>query len=234
MNIDLSAYRAVLFDVDGTISETEGLGHLPAFNQAFNQYGIDWQWDSNLYQELLKVTGGLERLKTYRSQLENVNQTSTLPSDETLQKIHAAKNEIYAQLMNAGKIIARPGLTYFINQLSSNSKVWGVVTTTSHANWKSLWNGVLNNKLQSRPAITICGEDVTKKKPDPEAYFLASEALGILPKECLAVEDSLNGYLAARDAGMDVMIVRSQFFINESFSGAKFVLNEFTDFQTTY
>lgn len=231
MNLDLSPYKAILFDVDGTLAETEGLGHLPAFNTAFEQFELSWKWDALIYKDLLRITGGLERLKAYRSIQEKlgVRDLKQLPDDATLRNIHLEKNKIYARLVEAGKVESRQNLTKFINQLSAQGKLWGVVTTTSRTNWDGLWQGVLRDHVTTEPAIVICGEDVTHKKPDPEAYLLAAKQLNLDPKSCLAVEDSENGMMAARSADMEVLVVRSQFFMDGNFSDARHVIDEFTD-----
>ena len=231
MNLDLSPYKAILFDVDGTLAETEGLGHLPAFNAAFEQFELSWKWDALIYKDLLRITGGLERLKAYRSIQEKlgVRDLKQLPDDATLKKIHLEKNKIYARLVEGGKVESRPNLTKFINQLSAQGKLWGVVTTTSRTNWDGLWQGVLRDHVTTEPTIVICGEDVTHKKPDPEAYLLAAKQLNLDPKSCLAVEDSENGLMAARSADMEVLVVRSQFFMDGNFSDARYVIDEFTD-----
>jgi HAD superfamily hydrolase (TIGR01509 family) len=231
MNMDLSSYQAILFDVDGTLAETEGLGHLPAFNAAFEQLEISWKWDAAIYKVLLRITGGLERLKAYRSMQEKngVSELNPLPDDTMLKKIHMEKNRIYARLVEEGSVRTRPGLIDFINQLSAHRKVWGIVTTTSRANWDRLWEKVLKTNLQTEPAIVICGEDVLHKKPDPEAYLLAAQRLDLPPQSCLAIEDSENGMIAAHSAGMEVLVVRSQFFMDGNFSSAKYRIDEFTD-----
>ena len=229
MKFDLRPYELFLFDVDGTIAETEGLGHLPAFNAAFEKHAIPWRWDAQVYRELLKITGGFERLKSYRL-AQGINPgNDQFPSDELLKSVHLTKNQIYGELMQAGKVVARPGLINFINQISEHGKSWGVVTTTSYSNWNSLWRSVLKNEIQQNPLVVICGEDVVKKKPDPEAYLLAIEKMGVQPNICLAIEDSENGLLSARQAGLEVLVVRSQFFFDAQFSGAKLIANEFSE-----
>jgi beta-phosphoglucomutase-like phosphatase (HAD superfamily) len=57
--------KALIFDVDGTLSDTERDGHRVAFNQAFDEFGINWHWSVETYGELLAVTGGKERMKFY-------------------------------------------------------------------------------------------------------------------------------------------------------------------------
>lgn len=231
MQIDLSPYEYILFDVDGTMAETEGLGHLPAFNAAFKQFSIPWHWDSQAYKELLKTTGGFERLKYYRHAIEQAGNkdASWLPDDKILKQVHLAKNQIYALLMQEGVVAARTGLAWFINELSAHGKRWGVVTTTSRSNWESLWKNVLQVQISTEPVVVICGEDVQLKKPNPQAYQLALEKLGAKPESCMAVDDSDNGLLASTNLGIDTLILRSQFFSDGDFSLAKVIVDDFSE-----
>ena len=236
MNVDLGSYQAILFDVDGTLAETEGLGHLPAFNSALEQVGVPWRWDAQIYKKLLRITGGFERLKAYREMLRehDASEASQLPSDSLLKEVHLIKNQIYTQLVERGVVQSRPGLFGFINQIAAQQKIWGIVTTTSRSNWDGLWQWVLKEGMQTEPAVVICGEDVMCKKPNPEAYVLAAQKLNLDPGTCLAVEDSENGVIAAKEAGMEVLVVRSQFFADGDFSDASYVVNHFTEIQPNY
>lgn len=236
MNVDLSSYQAILFDVDGTLAETEGLGHLPAFNSALEQVGVPWKWDAQIYKKLLRITGGFERLKAYREMLRarETSGASPLPSDSVLKEVHLIKNQIYTQLVERGEVQPRPGLLGFINQMAAQQKIWGIVTTTSRSNWDGLWKWVLKEDVHAEPAVVICGEDVVHKKPNPEAYVLAAQKLNLDPGTCLAVEDSENGVIAAKEAGMEVLVVRSQFFADGDFSDASYVVNHFTEIQPNF
>lgn len=215
-------HRCVLFDVDGTIAETEGQAHLPAFNQAMEEAGLGWRWTSADYKRLLKTTGGFERLMRFAA--ESGHDAEALR--EQLAQVHKNKNRHFAAIMAAGAVAPRAGFRELVMALVRQNIGWGVVTTTSRGNWEALWTYSLAPLGLPAPEVIVCGEDVAAKKPDPEAYLLAIKRLGMTASDCCAIEDSRNGLLAARAAGLDVAIVRSEFFADESFDEAALVVDE--------
>lgn len=218
-------HRCVLFDVDGTIAETESHAHLAAFNRAFAESGLAWHWSRGDYQRLLKTAGGFERLQRHaREKGMNVDALR-----ERLLAVHQLKNRYVAEIMKSGAVPARSGFRTLVMTLAMNNIAWGVVTTTSRANWEALWNYSLEPLVIPEPAVIVCGEDVGAKKPDPEAYELALVRLGLAPQRCCAIEDSRNGMLAARLAGLQVAIVRSEFFRDERFDEAQVVVDELSE-----
>ncbi len=218
-------HRCVLFDVDGTIAETEGQAHLPAFNRAFDDAGLGWRWSREDYRQLLKTAGGVERLMRFA---QASGEDAEAMRDRLLQ-VHRAKNRHVAQIMASGAVPARAGFRELVMSLARNNIAWGVVTTTSRANWEALWQHSLMPLVIPEPAVIVCGEDVGEKKPDPEAYELALVRLGLSAMRCCAIEDSRNGMLAARLAGLPVAIVRSAFFADELFDEAQVVVDELTE-----
>ena len=218
-------HRCVLFDVDGTIAETEGHAHLPAFNQALEEAGLPWHWTSADYKRLLKTTGGFERLMRFAA--ENGDDVEALR--DTLAAVHKNKNRHFAAIMASGAVKPRAGFVDLVISLARNNIGWCVVTTTSRGNWEALWNYSLAPLGLPSPEVIVCGEDVAAKKPDPEAYLLALKRLNIPAAQCCAIEDSRNGLLAARAAGLEVAIVRSEFFSDEHFEEAARVVNELHD-----
>lgn len=217
-------HRCVLFDVDGTIAETEGEAHLPAFNRAFAEAGLAWRWSRDDYRWLLKTAGGFERLLRFAE--ESGSDPDALA--EQLARVHKAKNRHFAAILASGALAPRPGFRELVMVLALNNVAWGVVTTTSRANWNALWTHSLSPLHIPSPVVVVCGEDVAAKKPDPEAYVIALERLGAPPTRCCAIEDSRNGMLAARLAGLEVAIVRSEFFADERFDEARVVVDELT------
>ena len=142
--------------------------------------------------------------------------------------MHKAKNRHFAAILASGALAPRPGFRELVMALALNNVAWGVVTTTSRANWNALWTHSLSPLHIPSPVVVVCGEDVAAKKPDPEAYVIALERLGAPPTRCCATEDSRNGMLAARLAGLEVAIVRSEFFADERFDEARVVVDELT------
>lgn len=222
--IDIARHRCVLFDVDGTIAETEGNAHLPAFNRALAEAGLPWRWSRDDYARLLKTAGGLERLLRFAQ--ESGHDADELR--ETLGQVHKSKNRHFAAILEEGGLPAREGFVELVGELAANGIAWGVVTTTSRANWSALWTHTLSRHGLPEPTVIVCGEDVTAKKPDPEAYEIALRRLEMPPQRCCAIEDSRNGLLAARLAGLEVAIVKSEFFSEEKFDEASVVVNELT------
>lgn len=225
--IDLARHRCVLFDVDGTIAETEGNAHLPAFNRALAEAGLPWRWSRDDYARLLKTAGGFERLLRFAQ--ESGNDADALR--ETLQQVHKAKNRHFAAILEEGGLPAREGFAELVLELAAAGIAWGVVTTTSRSNWNALWTHTLSRHGLPEPVVIVCGEDVQAKKPDPEAYELALRRLEMPPQRCCAIEDSRNGLLAAKLAGLEVAIVKSEFFGDEKFDEARVVVDELTELQ---
>jgi HAD superfamily hydrolase (TIGR01509 family) len=218
-------HRCVLFDVDGTIAETEGQAHLPAFNQALEEAGLPWRWTHADYKRLLKTAGGFERLLRYAE--ETGNDTAALRHQ--LAVVHKNKNKHFAEILASGAVAPRAGFAELIHSLAHHHIRWAVVTTTSRSNWDALWGFSLSSLSLPVPDVIVVGDDVQAKKPDPEAYLLALQRLGLTANECCAIEDSRNGLLAASGAGLSAAIVRSEFFADESFDGAAVVVNELTE-----
>ncbi|MEY2777794.1 MAG: hypothetical protein RLY30_1892 [Pseudomonadota bacterium] len=211
--------RAVLFDVDGTLAETEQEGHLPAFNEAFESLDIPWVWTDEDYAWLLKTTGGLERMRVYA---EHLGQSQWLAGEgaDRLKSAHQLKNKLYAHRVAHGFVHPRPGVVEWIQSLTEAGIEWSVVTTTSRANFDALFNDCLKPRGIPPFKIAVCGEDVQDKKPHPEAYLQALSRLGLAASDCMAVEDAPNGLKAAQGAGLRCLVVRSVYFKQAEFSGA--------------
>ncbi|MDE2150675.1 MAG: HAD-IA family hydrolase [Gammaproteobacteria bacterium] len=222
----MAELAALLFDVDGTLAETERDGHRVAFNRAFAEHGLPWQWDEALYRELLTVAGGGERLAHYAGRFQP-DWLRTPGNAERLDAIHQSKNHHFAQLLAAGEIRLRPGLTTLLDAARDAKLALGIVTTTSRANLDALLD-LLPPRHAGIFSPKVCGEDVARKKPDPECYLLALRRLRMAPERVLAVEDSRNGLRAAGDAGLRTVIVRSRYFRHEDFSEAAAVVDAFS------
>lgn len=203
--------RALLWDVDGTLAETERDGHLAAFNLAFAERSLPWRWDEALYARLLRVTGGRERL------LHDMLERPDAPDDpvrrEALaRELHAIKNRRYAERVDAGQVQPRPGVLRLIAEAREAGALQAIVTTTSRANVESLLGRMLGPHWRETFAACICGEDVERKKPDPQAHRRALAELGLPAHAALALEDSEVGLNAARAAGLAVLLTPSVFF----------------------
>jgi HAD superfamily hydrolase (TIGR01509 family) len=218
----MSSAPAILFDVDGTLAETERDGHRVAFNRAFAEAGLDWHWDEARYGELLAVTGGRERI-TRHARAQQPAWLAAAGAHERIAHLHQAKNAHYAAIVESGQIRLRPGVAPLFEAIERRGWQLGLVTTTSRANLEVLLAATLGARALTRFAVVVCGEDVARKKPDPGAYTLALARLGLPAAACLAIEDSRNGLLAAYAAGLRTVIVRSQYTQREDFAEAAVV-----------
>ena len=211
--------KALLWDVDGTMAETERDGHRVAFNLAFEACGSPWRWDEARYGELLQVSGGRERL------MHDMNTRSDAPvlagEREALAKaVHARKNAFYADIVRSGAIALRPGVRALMEQCRTRGVRMAVATTTSRSNLDALLGVHLGRDWNTWFSAVVCGEDVRRKKPDPEVYLQTLEALGIGPLEAVAIEDSPGGVAAARAADVPVMVTLSAYFGQSTIEGA--------------
>ena len=203
--------KALLWDVDGTLAETEHDGHLVAFNQAFAQLGLPWCWTEQRYGELLAITGGRERL------LHDLRSQRWAPVDAgertaLAERVHALKNACYARIVTEGLIPLRPGVRELFDDCAQSGIAMAIVTTTSRANVVALLDAQLGSGWPARFAVLVCGEDVARKKPDPQAYLATLVALGLGAADTLAIEDAPAGVAAARAAGVPVVVTRSRYF----------------------
>jgi HAD superfamily hydrolase (TIGR01509 family) len=214
--------RALIFDVDGTLAETEEL-HRRAFNETFAEFGLNWHWDTALYRELLKVTGGKERL------LHFVDRHRPAAPDDINAKIprmHTAKNAHYGRLMAQGELKLRPGVARLVREAATSGLQLAIATTTSRTNLTALLAAAFDADDAKLFAVKVVGEDVKRKKPDPEVYTIALARLGLAPAACIAFEDSHNGVISARGAGLPVIVAPSAYTDHERFDGALAVVSD--------
>jgi HAD superfamily hydrolase (TIGR01509 family) len=214
--------RALIWDVDGTVAETERDGHLVAFNRAFESLALPWRWDDALYGRLLKVAGGRERL-LYDMAGRNEAPAALAAREALASELHRRKNVHYANIVAQGGIAARPGVTRLMNECSQAGVLMAVATTTSRSNVVSLFASLFGADWQQRFAGVVCAEDAPVKKPDPQAYLLALQKLGVAAGEAFALEDSPNGLAAALAAGIACGVTRSVYFADADFGGAAWV-----------
>ncbi len=209
---------ALLWDVDGTLAETERDGHRRAFNDAFAAMGLAWHWDEARYGELLRITGGRERILFDMGSQPDA--PATLPEREALaRELHRRKNAAYEQRLAEGRITLRPGVPELLHEAAARGLRMAIVTTTSRANVAALLRHTLGAAGQDLFEATVCGEDVAAKKPDPEAYRLALRQLALPPQATLALEDSPAGVAAARGAAVPVVVTRSAYFAADTVEG---------------
>ncbi len=215
---------ALIFDVDGTLAETEEL-HRQAFNHAFVRHGLDWHWDRDLYKHLLRVTGGKERIRAYRGR-EPI--AAPLP-DSDIAELHRIKTVRYAELIETGCCRLRPGVTELLTAAKGRGQRLAIATTTSRSNIDALLSQALGARWAADFDAIVAGDDVRHKKPAPDAYLEVLARLKLKPSECVAIEDSANGLTAASQANVPVIITRSMFFSDDDFTEARFVLDDLSE-----
>jgi len=191
---------AVIFDVDGTLVDSERHGHRVAFNLAFEDLDLPWRWDEATYGRLLRITGGQRRLDGYLAD-EGVDDDRRA---ELVPALHARKTEILSALVASGRIELRPGVRALIDDLAGRGIAVAVATTGSR-DWVE---GLLERLLEGvELATVVTGDEVSARKPDPEAFTVALERLGATVAEAVVVEDSAEGLAAAAGAGLACVVV---------------------------
>jgi len=219
----MSRLTTLLFDVDGTLADTEET-HRLSFNKAFRQAGLDWEWSQALYGELLAVTGGKERIKHYLA-THRPDFEPPLNLDEYVAGLHAAKTDIYTRTMAAGELALRPGVLRLLEEARTAGLRLGIATTTTPANVTALLQHSISPESIDWFEVIAAGSVVPAKKPAPDIYHYAMQAMGVGADECLALEDSENGLHAARDAGLETLITVSQYTRDHDFTGAALVVD---------
>tara|TARA_B100001559_G_scaffold172215_1_gene144275 strand:- start:30 stop:785 length:756 start_codon:yes stop_codon:yes gene_type:complete len=214
---------AVLFDVDGTIAETEDF-HRKSFNESFKEFNLDWFWDEAIYKELINIGDGVERIEYYIKRawpemMEYKNLTKYINS------IHKVKNEIFEDYILESEINPRPGVVRLINELKENNIRIAIVSSTSEANLLTLFNKGLNIDPTKLFDLIAHGNCTKNKRPSPEIYEWILEKLRLPPQSCIAIEDSLRGVESAKNANINVIVTPSTFTKDENFSDAKLVVS---------
>ena len=214
--------EALIFDVDGTLAETEEL-HRHAFNETFAAFGLDWIWPPDLYRHLLKVTGGKERIGHY---VEVWQPQGGATAVAQLAELHADKSRRYTQFVAAGALAPRPGVLRLIQAARAENVKLAIATTTDPANVEALLKASFAPDASSWFSVIGAGDVVPAKKPAPDIYRFVLDRLGCDASACIAFEDSENGVRAARAAGLTVVATPSLYTDADDFSAASAVLSD--------
>lgn len=220
--------KALIFDCDGVLVDTERDGHRVAFNKTFANMGYDVEWSVELYGELLSISGGKERMKHYFNQEgwpEGVSDR-----DQLILDLHKMKTDTFMQIIESGELALRPGVARLVDEAIADGDVLlAICSTSNERSVNRIAEKLLGPQRKAKFSAILAGDVVSKKKPDPEIYSLAVERLGVKPAECVVVEDSRNGMLAAKSAGMKCIITTNGYTEKEDFSGADLVVSELGD-----
>ena len=198
--------RAIVFDVDGTLADTED-GHRQAYNRSFEEAGLGWHWDVPLYARLLEVTGGKERMRYF---LRDFHPGGPPPdADALIQSLYARKTGIYTAMVRGGAIPLRPGIAALIARAHAAGLKLAVATTTARENVEALFDANLGDGWRERFAVLGCGDQVPNKKPAPDIYTLALARLGVDAAHAVGIEDSGNGIRSLHAAGLGIVAAPS-------------------------
>jgi len=217
--------KALIFDCDGVLVDTERDGHRVAFNRAFVEAGIKAEWSVELYGELLKIAGGKERMKHY---FDRHGWPPGKTAETLIPELHKRKTAIFTALIAGGGLPLRPGITRIVDEAHAAGIRLGVCTTSDP---KAI-DGVLDLMGKQRKAhfeVVLAGDVVAKKKPNPEIYNLAKQRLNLDGRDCVVIEDSRNGLLAAAGAGMPCLITTSTYTLHEDFREAARIVPDLGD-----
>lgn len=213
--------KALIFDVDGTLADTERDGHRVAFNQAFAEIGVPWRWSIELYGELLAIAGGKERLKFYLETYQSDWKTENLA--EFIVQTHQLKSKYYRSLLKQGAIPLRPGVKRLIMEAKEQGIRLAIATTSTLANATALLETTLD------PAwfeVIAAGDIVAHKKPAPDIYLYVLQQMNIEPEHCLVFEDTAHGLQAATQANLKTIVTVNEYTKNQDFKDAILVITQ--------
>jgi HAD superfamily hydrolase (TIGR01509 family) len=219
--------KALIFDCDGVLVDTERDGHRVAFNRAFAAKGYDYEWDIQLYKDLLKVAGGKERMRYYFDSVEwpeNIDNR-----DAFIKELHKLKTDLFLQIIESRELPLRPGVCRFVDEAIEEGIKLAVCSTSNERAVNLVVEKMLGPERKTFFSAILAGDVVSKKKPDPEIYNLVLAHLKLSPRECVVVEDSRNGFLAARAAGIPCIVTTNSYTVDEDFTGAELVVPELGD-----
>lgn len=217
----MTKLKALIFDVDGTMAETEKNGHRIAFNSAFAAAKLDWHWSVNFYGELLAISGGKERIRFYIEQYKSAE----LPKEDLtnfITTLHLAKTKYYRQLLEEGAIPLRLGVERLIREAREQGILLAIATTSALPNAMALLEKFFNPDWFE---VIAAGDIVPAKKPAPDIYNYVLQQMNLQPSDCIVLEDSYHGLEAATAAGLTTIVTVNDYTKNQDFSNALLVLN---------
>jgi HAD superfamily hydrolase (TIGR01509 family) len=222
----------LIFDCDGVLADTERFGHLPSFNQTFEEFGLPFRWSEEEYGRKLAIGGGKERMASMLT--PDVIRAAGLPEDPEalaaeVAKWHKRKTALYTEMVAAGSLPPRPGIRRLIGEAQDAGWTLAVASTSAEPAVRAILAYAVGQERAGRFDLVLAGDVVPKKKPDPAIYLLALERLTVEPADVLVVEDSRNGLLAAVGAGLRCLMTVNGYTEEEESSEATLVVSSLGD-----
>jgi len=222
----MTRIQAIFFDQDGVIIDTERDGHRVSFNETFKEFGYDFEWGVDYYHELLQVAGGKERMKHHLHTKGFGVEVKPEEEEELIKAMHKRKTAIFIELIESGKLPLRRGVRRFMQEAMDLGLILGVCTTSNERAAHAIAHQILKDIHFN---FVLAGDVVSKKKPDPEIYNLGLAKTGLKPEEVIVIEDSRNGVLAAKAAGMHVVVTTNGYTEKEDLNDADIIVTSLGD-----
>jgi HAD superfamily hydrolase (TIGR01509 family) len=213
--------KAIFFDQDGVIIDTERDGHRVAFNETFKEFGFNFEWSVDKYHELLQIAGGKERMRHHLHTEGFGVPVKPEEEDDLIKAMHKRKTAMFVELIESGRLPLRPGVKRLMQEAMQTGLILGVCTTSNEKAAHAVAYKILED---IKFDFVLAGDIVSKKKPDPEIYNLALEKAKVKPEECIVIEDSRNGVLAANAAGMHIVATTNGYTEKEDLSDADIIV----------
>ena len=217
----MAPLKAVFFDQDGVIIDTERDGHRVSFNETFEEFGYNFEWGVDEYHDLLQISGGKERMKHYLQTKGFGKPVAPEEVDDLIARMHKRKTALFIEMVESGRLPLRPGIHRFMREAMAAGLKLGVCTTSNEKAANAIAYQVLQDVTFD---VVLAGDVVEKKKPAPDIYNLALEKTGLRPEDCFVVEDSRNGVLAGKAAGMRVLATTNVYTEKEDLSPADVIV----------
>lgn len=217
------ALETLIFDVDGTLANTERDGHLRAFNSAFSKLKLDWVWTNDLYYKLLDIAGGQLRIKHYLKEYKPEFYHPNL--NDFVASIHALKTKIYVNSLDAGIVALRPGVKRLLYEAKAAGLRLAIATTTTPENVDSLIINTLGREVIDWFEVIGTGDCVPNLKPAADIYHYVLDKMNAPAQNAIAFEDSSNGMIAATKAGLKTLITVNEYTHLQTFNGVMVVLD---------
>ena len=217
----MAEIKAIFFDQDGVIVDTERDGHRMAFNETFKTFGFNFQWSVEEYYELLQIAGGKERMMHYLHTEGFDKSVSPSEEEQLIKEMHKAKTEKFIDLIESGKLPLRPGVKRLMKEANQAGVIIGVCTTSDEKAASAIAKLYLSD---IHFGVFLAGDVVGKKKPDPEIYLLAMQKTGLKPENCVVIEDSKNGLMAAKAANINVIVTTNPYTEKEDLDQADIII----------